>query len=151
MSAAAVSKAPCRLAIQSIDNRYFSFLDDAFIFSTCGRGPFGRRLPVGWFEPSAVHTSIRRLNMKTTAFVASALATVVSLAAIGGAQAGPAATPSFDHEKCYGIAKAGKNDCQTATHSCAGTATTDAAEDSWIYVPAGSCGKIAGGSMQPRA
>jgi uncharacterized membrane protein len=89
--------------------------------------------------------------MKTTAFVASALATVVSLAALGVAQAGPAPTPGFDHEKCYGIAKAGKNDCQTATHSCAGTATKDAAGDSWIYVPAGTCGKIAAGSLQPKA
>ena len=89
--------------------------------------------------------------MKTTAFVASALATVISLAALSAAQAGPAPTPGFDHEKCYGIAKAGKNDCQTATHSCAGTATKDAAGDSWIYVPAGTCDKISAGSLQPKA
>jgi len=90
--------------------------------------------------------------MKTTAFVASALAAaVVSLAALSSAQAGPAAVPGFDHEKCYGVAKAGKNDCQTATHSCAGTATKDAAADSWIYVPAGTCDKIAGSSLQPKA
>ena len=54
-------------------------------------------------------------------------------------------------EKCYGVSKAGKNDCQTATHSCAGTATKDAQGDSWIYVPAGTCAKIAGGSAQPKA
>ena len=89
--------------------------------------------------------------MKTSALVASALAAVVSLAATGGAYAGPAAQPTFDHEKCYGIAKASKNDCQTATHSCAGTSTKDAAGDSWIYVPAGTCDKIAGGSPQPKA
>ena len=28
-------------------------------------------------------------------------------------------------EKCYGIAKAGKNDCGTATAQCAGSSTTD--------------------------
>jgi len=89
--------------------------------------------------------------MKTTALVVSALAAVVSLAAAGGANAGPAEQPSFEHEKCYGIVKAGKNDCQTATHSCAGTATKDAQGDSWIYVPAGTCDKIAGGSMEPKA
>ena len=82
--------------------------------------------------------------MKNTILVASALATVLSLSATAGAQAA-------DNEKCYGIAKAGKNDCQTATHSCAGTATKDAQGDSWIYVPAGTCDKIAGGSAQPKA
>src|SRR5262249_31468298 len=64
----------------------------------------------------------RRPSMKTT-LIASAMAAAVSLAATGAVFAGPAAVPGFDHEKCYGVAKAGKNDCQTATHSCAGTAT----------------------------
>jgi uncharacterized membrane protein len=82
--------------------------------------------------------------MTNKLLVASALATVVSLSAMAGAQAA-------ENEKCYGIAKAGKNDCQTATHSCAGTATADAAGDSWIYVPAGTCDKIAGGSLEPKA
>lgn len=88
--------------------------------------------------------------MKTT-LIASAMAAAVSFAATGAALADPAAEPGFKHEKCYGIAKAGKNDCQTATHSCAGTAAKDAQGDSWIYVPAGTCEKIAGGSAQPKA
>ncbi len=82
--------------------------------------------------------------MKNTILVASALATVLSLSAIPGAQAA-------ENEKCYGIAKAGKNDCQTASHSCAGTATADAQPDSWIYVPAGTCEKVVGGSLEPKA
>ncbi|MGH6961607.1 MAG: BufA1 family periplasmic bufferin-type metallophore [Dongiaceae bacterium] len=49
------------------------------------------------------------------------------------------------------MAKAGKNDCQTATHSCAGTSTTDAAGDAWIYVPKGTCEKVVGGSLEPKA
>jgi len=89
--------------------------------------------------------------MKTTMLVASALATVMSLAAAAQAQSGPAPVPSFENEKCYGIVKAGSNDCQTATHSCAGTATADAQGDSWIYVPAGTCAKIVGGSIEPKA
>jgi uncharacterized membrane protein len=89
-------------------------------------------------------------QMKTT-LITSAMAAAISFAAAGAAVAGPAATPGFEHEKCYGIVKAGKNDCQTATHSCAGTATKDAQGDSWIYVPAGTCDKIAGGSAQPKA
>jgi uncharacterized membrane protein len=82
--------------------------------------------------------------MTNKILVASALAAVMSMSAA-------ASTQAADNEKCYGIAKAGKNDCQTATHSCAGTATADAAGDSWIYVPAGTCDKIAGGSLEPKA
>jgi len=80
---------------------------------------------------------------------ASAIAAALSVAVLASASAGPAAVPGFDHEKCYGIAQAGKNDCQTATHSCAGTATKANDPASWIYVPAGTCAKIAGGQMQP--
>jgi len=53
-------------------------------------------------------------------------------------------------EKCYGIVKAGKNDCQTATSSCAGTAKKDAQLDAWVGVPAGLCGKLVGGSLEPK-
>ena len=52
-------------------------------------------------------------------------------------------------EKCYGVAKATKNDCQTATSSCAGTAKKDAQKDAWIAVPKGTCEKIVGASLQP--
>lgn len=53
-------------------------------------------------------------------------------------------------EKCFGIAKAGKNDCQTATSSCAGSARQDRQPDAWIYVPKGTCDKISGGSLEPK-
>lgn len=54
-------------------------------------------------------------------------------------------------EKCFGIAKAGKNDCQTATSSCAGTSRQDRQPDAWIYVPKGTCDKITDGSPTPKA
>jgi len=47
-------------------------------------------------------------------------------------------------EKCYGIAKAGQNDCGTARHSCAGKAAKDNAADEWKYVPKGTCEKAGG-------
>ena len=50
-----------------------------------------------------------------------------------------------ENEKCAGIVKAGKNDCATATNSCAGSATKDGQQDAWIYVPKGTCEKIVGG------
>ena len=84
--------------------------------------------------------------MKNLTLVSSALAAAVAVASIGTAVAGPAPKPAYDSEKCYGVAKATKNDCQTATHSCAGTATMDSDKASWIYVPAGTCEKIVHGS-----
>lgn len=48
-------------------------------------------------------------------------------------------------EKCYGVAKAGHNDCQTATSACAGTATKDGQADAWMLVPSGLCGRLVGG------
>jgi len=87
--------------------------------------------------------------MKASVLSASTVAFALAVAVAGSVKAGPAAVPGFDHEKCYGVAQAGKNDCQTATHSCAGTATKANDPASWIYVPAGTCAKIAGGAMQP--
>lgn len=49
-------------------------------------------------------------------------------------------------EKCYGVVKAGKNDCATASSSCAGTSVKDGQKDAWIYVPKGTCEKLSGGS-----
>ncbi|MGH6961805.1 MAG: BufA1 family periplasmic bufferin-type metallophore [Dongiaceae bacterium] len=91
--------------------------------------------------------------MKIAALVASALigAVAVSMIDAASAQTGPAPVPSYTYEKCFGIAKAGRNDCQTSTHSCAGTSTVDAAGDSWIYVPAGTCEKLVNGGLEPRA
>ncbi len=46
-------------------------------------------------------------------------------------------------EKCYGVAKAGKNDCAAGPGtSCAGTSTRDYQGNSWKLVPAGTCSKI---------
>jgi uncharacterized membrane protein len=93
---------------------------------------------------------MENMMLNSKLLIGSAVAAVTSLAA-SGAFAGPAAQPDFTFEKCYGIAKVGLNDCQTATHSCAGTTTADKQSDSWIYVPAGTCAKISGGSMEPKA
>lgn len=56
-----------------------------------------------------------------------------------------------DMEKCYGVVKAGKNDCQTKTSSCAGTSTKDAQPDAWVFVPKGTCEKLVGGNTDPKA
>lgn len=75
------------------------------------------------------------------------------MSAVGGILAlgitsGAAAAENKNTEKCYGVVKAGKNDCQTATSACAGTSTKDAQKDAWIYVPKGTCEKIVGGALK---
>jgi len=82
--------------------------------------------------------------------IASAVAAALSLSLSSTAQSGPAPKPTFEAEKCYGVAKAGKNDCQTANSSCAGTSKRDGQGDAWIYVPAGTCDRVVGGSLQAR-
>ncbi|WP_245228780.1 DUF2282 domain-containing protein [Pontixanthobacter sp. CEM42] len=48
-----------------------------------------------------------------------------------------------DKEKCYGVAKAGKNDCAAGPGtSCQGTSTTDYQGNAWKYVDAGTCLEI---------
>lgn len=89
--------------------------------------------------------------MNTRFIVASALAAAVAAPAVMTAQK-PAPTPSFKAEKCYGIAKAAKNDCaSTGNNSCAGTSKADADPRAWIYVPAGYCDRIVGASLKPKA
>lgn len=85
---------------------------------------------------------------KTNVLIASAVAAALALPL--AAQAGPAPKPKFQAEKCYGIARAGHNDCQTANSSCAGTSKRDSQGDAWIYMPAGACDKVVGGSLQPK-
>ena len=86
--------------------------------------------------------------MKTKTVVSSALASVFALGAMVAAQqaVGQAKEPAYEHEKCYGVAKAGKNDCAGKGHSCAGQATKEGEKSEWIYLPKGACDKIVGGS-----
>jgi uncharacterized membrane protein len=78
--------------------------------------------------------------------IVNAIAGVIALAAVGTAQAAKHEAPAS--EKCYGAVKAGKNDCQTATNSCAGQVKKDGQKDAWITVPKGTCDKIVGASLK---
>ncbi len=84
------------------------------------------------------------------AIVQSALTAAITLGALSAAVPVIAAdTP--DIEKCYGVAKAGKNDCKTLSNACAGHSVSDAQPDAFIALPKGSCERISGGSLQPPA
>jgi uncharacterized membrane protein len=43
------------------------------------------------------------------------------------------------------------NDCGTSVHACAGQAKVDGDAEEWVYVPAGTCNKIAGGTIKEAA
>jgi len=79
--------------------------------------------------------------MNSRLIVSSALASALALGLVG-----QAAAQDKGKEKCFGIAKAGQNDCGnlSGTHSCAGQAKTDNAPDEWKYVAAGTCKDMKG-------
>ena len=74
-------------------------------------------------------------------------ALALSAIASAAANAQPVAQPAGS-EKCYGVAKAAKNDCAAGAHSCAGQATKDMDKTSFVYLPKGACAKIADGSVK---
>jgi uncharacterized membrane protein len=90
-------------------------------------------------RPPEGDTIAKEFTMKTTLTIAAALSTALLLGAAAQAQG--------NIEKCYGVSKAGKNDCQTATSSCAGTSKKDAEASAWLSVPKGTCEKIVGGKL----
>ena len=88
--------------------------------------------------------------MKKTTSIALASA-VTSLIALGSAMTATTASAAEKEkqEKCYGVAKAGKNDCATKTTSCSGSSKMDGQKDAFIMVPKGLCDRLAGGSKKP--
>jgi uncharacterized membrane protein len=71
------------------------------------------------------------------------------LLALGLTANASAAEKKMEMEKCYGVAKAGMNDCgsKKAGHSCAGQASKNGDVNDFVAVPKGTCNKIAGGSV----
>jgi uncharacterized membrane protein len=81
---------------------------------------------------------------KRQAIIAAALASVCAAGAASAADKAKA-----EQEKCFGIAKAGQNDCAAAdgAHGCAGQSKADKGAADWKYVAKGSCTK-AGGQLE---
>ena len=80
--------------------------------------------------------------MNQRALIAAAAATLLSSMFV----ALPAAAQEKDKEKCYGIAKAGQNDCANlaGTHSCAGQSKVSDDAGEWKYVAKGTCADLKG-------
>ena len=81
--------------------------------------------------------------MNQRLIVSSALASVLALGLIAQVSA---ADDKMGKEKCFGIAKAGANDCAnlSGTHSCAGQSTAEHGADEWKYVAKGTCASLGG-------
>ncbi len=82
---------------------------------------------------------------KNKVFMMAVLSSVIIMASTGAF----AGKPGF--EKCAGIVKAGMNDCGTSAHNCSGQAAKDNDSKEWIYVPEGTCKKIAGSTLKAPA
>jgi uncharacterized membrane protein len=85
---------------------------------------------------------------KRQALIAAALASVCAINA-GAASANDTAATKAEKEKCFGVAKAGQNDCAApnGSHSCAGQAKMDKDGHEWKYVAKGTCEKAGGKLM----
>ena len=77
--------------------------------------------------------------------ISSALASALSLGLVTATSA-HAMDKTGDKEKCFGIAKAGQNDCANlaGSHACAGMAKVDNDPGEWKYVPKGTCKQMKG-------
>lgn len=77
------------------------------------------------------------LNNTTTLAVAGAFAALVTAAAA------PQDANAMEKEKCFGVSKAGENDCAAGPGTtCAGSSTVDFQGNAWKYVEKGTCTAI---------
>jgi uncharacterized membrane protein len=77
-------------------------------------------------------------------------AAITGLLAVGAGTLAASAYAADDHsadEQCAGVIKAGKNDCATSMNDCHGHVEKDSNVMAWIYVPKGTCEKIAGAHL----
>jgi uncharacterized membrane protein len=84
--------------------------------------------------------------MNKTSATITAIGSLLTLgAAVFSAPA--MAADKTEMEKCYGVAKAGKNDCAGPAHSCSGQAKMDGGSKEFITLPKGTCERLTGGSL----
>src|SRR5258708_38795992 len=89
--------------------------------------------------------------MNTRVLIASAFAAAIAAPAILSAQKPGQPPTAFKTEKCYGIAKAGENDCaSTGNNSCGGSSKLSSDPKASIYGPARYCERILGASLHSK-
>lgn len=78
-------------------------------------------------------------SVTSLAFVAATLAA----GAVHAQDQAHAGAVKASVEKCWGVAKAGQNDCSAGPGTiCAGTAKADYQKNAWMNVPGGTCTAI---------
>ena len=88
--------------------------------------------------------------MNKQARIQAALAGLVAVSFASMVAAQPV-TQKSGTEKCFGVAKAGQNDCGTAKHACAAQgAKVDNDPAEWKYVAKGTCEKMGGKMAAPK-
>ena len=81
------------------------------------------------------------------ALITAAISGVLAAGAM--ALANPAVAADGAKEKCYGVTKAGKNDCAGNGHACSGQSKKDADPGEWLSLPAGTCDRLLNGKATP--
>lgn len=83
---------------------------------------------------------------KTEKLLATAVSSAFALGALGSLNL--ASAQDAEMEKCYGVVKAGKNDCAGPGHSCQGQAKEDSDPAEFILVPTGTCERLSNGEVR---
>jgi len=78
-----------------------------------------------------------------TAILAAAISSLFALTTTAFA------ADDSNSEKCYGVAKAGKNDCAGGAHACAGQSSKDNSSKEFMKRANATCERIVGGSLTP--
>jgi len=86
---------------------------------------------------------------KRHALLAAALAGACATNAMAAGQMDDQA--KAEQEKCYGVAKAGQNDCGSAAHDCSGQAKADNEAGEWKFVAKGTCRQLGGKTAPAKA
>ena len=83
-------------------------------------------------------------TLATSAKIAIGAGALLALGAnVAAAQNRPTAAQENAMEKCYGVAKAGQNDCAAGPGTtCAGTSVRDYQGNAWKLVAKGTCTSI---------
>jgi len=89
---------------------------------------------------------------KNSPKITLAVASLMTLGLAAASSLATAAEKDGDQkmEKCYGVVKAGKNDCAANGHACAGQAKSDADPKEWVTLPAGTCERLINGRAEAK-
>jgi len=89
--------------------------------------------------------------VKKQASIPAAVAALLALGLPAAAHQPTRSEQPPNTERCFGVAKAGQNQCGNAKHSCGAMSTVDNDPAEWKYVPKGTCAKLGGKLPPPEA